>query len=91
MGAGGYLGKRYCWAFKVVLHRDTGSVDPGSGSNFGSVSGLEIHILGILPMQKILFAYNKDTFCGSLDTEPVSRICIADPNFMYRAQPCGHF
>ena len=40
------------------------------------------------PMQKILFPYTKDTFCGSLDTEPVSCICIADPNFMYRAQPC---
>ena len=38
-------------------------------------------------MQKILFPYTKDTFCGSLDTEPVSCICIADPNLMYRAQP----
>ena len=64
---------------KVVLYRDTGSVDPGSGPIFGSVSGSEIHILGI--------AYAKDTFslyyCGSLDTEPVSCICIADPNYMY--------
>ena len=33
--------------FKVVLYRDTGSVDPGSGAIFGSVSGSEIHILGI--------------------------------------------
>ena len=32
-------------------------------------------------MQKILFPYTKDTFCGSLDTEPVSCICIPDPNF----------
>ena len=39
-------------------------------------------------MQKILFPYTKDTFFGSSDTEPVSCICIADPNFMYRAQPC---
>ena len=35
----------------------------------------------VSPLQKILFAYTKDTFCGSLDTEPVSCICIADPNF----------
>ena len=39
---------------KVVLYRDTGSVDPGSGPIFGSASGSEIHILGI--------AYAKDTF-----------------------------
>ena len=39
---------------KVVLYRDTGSVHPGSGPIFGSVSGSEIHILGI--------AYAKDTF-----------------------------
>ena len=42
------------FADKVVLYRDTGSVDPGSGPIFGSVSGSEIHILGI--------AYAKDTF-----------------------------
>ena len=41
-------------------------------------------------MQKILFPYTKDTLCGSLDTEPVSCVCIADPSFMYRAQPCGN-
>ena len=41
-------------------------------------------------MQQILFPYAKDTFRGSLDTEPVSCICIADPNFMYRAQPWIH-
>ena len=34
--------------------RDTSSVEPGSGPIFGSVSGSEIHILGI--------AYAKDTF-----------------------------
>ena len=39
---------------KVVLYRDTGSADPGSGPILGSVSGSEIHILGI--------AYAKDTF-----------------------------
>ena len=39
---------------KVVLYRDTSSVDPGSEPIFGSVSGSEIHILGI--------AYAKDTF-----------------------------
>ena len=39
---------------KVVLYRDTGSDDPGSGPIFGSVSGSEIHILGI--------AYAKVTF-----------------------------
>ena len=45
-------------------------------------------IFWVSPVQKILFPYTKDTFCGSLDTEPVSCICIADPNIMYRAQPC---
>ena len=44
-------------------------------------------IFWVSPMQKILFPYTKDTFCGSLDTEPVSCICIAYPSFMYRAQP----
>ena len=44
-----------CPQNKVVLYRDTGSVDPGSGPIFGSVSGSEIQILGI--------AYAKDTFC----------------------------
>ena len=44
-------------------------------------------IFWVSPVQKILFPYTKDTFCGSLDTEPVSCICIAAPNFMYRAQP----
>ena len=39
---------------EVVLYRDTGSVDPGSGPIFGSVSGSEIQILGI--------ACAKDTF-----------------------------
>ena len=39
---------------KVVLYRDTGSVDPGSGHVFGSVSGSEIHILGV--------THAKDTF-----------------------------
>ena len=39
---------------KVVLYRDTGSVDPGSEPIFGSLSGSEIHILGI--------TYAKDTF-----------------------------
>ena len=39
---------------KVVLYRDTGSVYPGSGPIIGSVSGSEIHILGI--------AHAKDTF-----------------------------
>ena len=39
---------------KIVLYRDTGSVDPGSGPILGSVSGSEIHILGIF--------YAKDTF-----------------------------
>ena len=39
---------------KVVLYRDTGSVNPRLGPICGSVSGLEIHILGI--------SYAKDTF-----------------------------
>ena len=47
-------------------------------------------IFWVSPMQKILFPYTKDTFCGSLDTEPVSCMCIANPNFMYRAQPWFH-
>ena len=33
---------------------------------------------------KILFAYTRDTFCGSLDTEPVSWFWFADPYFLYR-------
>ena len=45
------LSPLYC---KVVLYRDTGSVNPGSGPILGSVSVSEIHILGI--------AYAKDTF-----------------------------
>ena len=41
-------------------------------------------------VQKILFAYTKDAFCGSVRY----RTCtiwfwFADPNFMYRAQPCA--
>ena len=44
-------------------------------------------IFCVSPWQKILFPYTKDTFCGSLDTEPVSCIGIADPTLMYRAQP----
>ena len=39
---------------KVVLYRDTGSVEPGSGPIFGSVSGSENQFLGI--------AYAKDTY-----------------------------
>ena len=35
-----------CLACKVVLYRDTGWVDPGSGPILGSVSGSEINILG---------------------------------------------
>ena len=69
-----------------MLCRDTGSVDPGSGPNFGSVSGLEIHISGI-SYANDNFPFTKDTFHGYLDKEPVSCICIADPNFMHRAQP----
>ena len=38
----------------VVLYRDTGSVEPGSGQIFGSVSGSENQVLGI--------SYAKDTF-----------------------------
>ena len=72
---------------KVVLYRDTGSVDPGSGSVFGCVSGSEIHIFSIAYAIDT-FPNMKDTFCGSLDPEPVSCICIADPNLMCRAQPC---
>ena len=53
-----------------MLYRDTGSVDPGLGPIFGSVYGLEIHILGIA-YAKDTFPYTKDSFCGSLDTEPV--------------------
>ena len=34
---------------------------------------------------KILFAYTRDTFCGSLDTEPVSWFWFADPYFEYRS------
>ena len=32
--------------------------------------------------------YAKDTFCGSLDTEPVSWFWFADPYFLYRSHPC---
>ena len=33
-------------------------------------------------IEKILFAYTTDTFCGSLDTEPVSWYWFADPHFV---------
>ena len=55
--------------------------DTGSEQIFGSV------FLGSC-MIKILFAYTRDTFCGSLDTEPVSWFWFADPYFLYRSQPC---
>ena len=32
-------------------------------------------------------AYNKDTFCGSLDTEPESWFWFADPYILYRSHP----
>ena len=66
------------------MRGDTGSVKPGSKPYFGSVSGSENQIFGIL-FEKILFAYNIDTFCGSLDTEPVSWFWLADPYFLYRS------
>ena len=59
---------------------------------FGTNSWLCIWLgdpyFGYRPCKRYLLAYTKDTSHGSLDTEPVSCICIADPNFMYRAQPC---
>ena len=33
-------------------------------------------------IEKILFAYTTDTFCGSLDAEPVSWFWFADPHFV---------
>ena len=38
-------------------------------------------------LQKILFAYIKDTSIGSLDREPVSWFWFADPHFVYRCIP----
>ena len=38
-------------------------------------------------IQKILFKYTKDTFCGSLDTEPVSWFCFAGPHFVVLSHP----
>ena len=42
---------------KVVMYRDTGSVDPGLGPILGSVSGSEIHILGITCANDTFFLY----------------------------------
>ena len=39
-------------------------------------------------MPKILFAYTKNTFCGSIRYRTCIWFWFADPNFMYRAQPC---
>ena len=33
-------------------------------------------------IEKILFDYTTETFCGSLDTEPVSWVWFADPHFV---------
>ena len=49
---------------KVVLYRDTGSVEPGSGPFFGSVSGSENHFLWFL----VLYLYLQ--VC-SYRTEPI--------------------
>ena len=64
-------------------YRSKGSVEPGSVAIFGSVSG---SVCGS-SIQKILFCYSKDTFCGSLDTEIVSWFWFADPLFLYRCIP----
>ena len=56
---------------KAGTDRDTGSVKPGSRPIFGSVSGWRTHFEVSL-IQKTLFCYTTDTFCGSLDTELVS-------------------
>ena len=41
-------------------------------------------------IQKILFCYSKDTFCGSLDTELVSWFWFDDPLFLFRFIPCRY-
>ena len=64
---------------RVRTYRDTVSNEPADTAIFGSVSGSERVSTG----QKILFANYKDTFCGSLDTDTVSCIGFAGPNFRY--------
>ena len=41
-------------------------------------------------IEKILFAYTTDSFCGSLDTEPVSWFWFADPHFMWFCPSLAH-
>ena len=67
---------------KVVLYRDTGSAEPGSGPIFGSVS------VSVSFMQKILFAHTKDTFCGSVRYRTCTWFWFANPTITYQAQPC---
>ena len=54
------------------------------------ILALYLVLIWVKSMQKIPFAYKQETSCGSLDTASVSCICIADPNFMYRAQPWAY-
>ena len=53
-----------CLTAKVLQYRDTGLVDPGSGPILVLYLGRRSRFWVSL-FQKILFAYNKDTFCGS--------------------------
>ena len=80
-----YVGK---WqGCRVWLYRRKGSDEPGSVAIFCSASGSENQFFGILSA-KDAFPYTKDTFYGSLDTEPVSWFWFADLHFVYRCIPC---
>ena len=73
-----------------MLYRDTGSAKPGSGLIFGSVSGLESQFLGIAYVKDTfcLYSTTQDTSCGSFRYRTRIWFWVADPNFMYQAQPC---
>ena len=66
---------------KARTDRDTGSVKPGSRLILALYlvrrTNFEVSMI-----EKILFAYTTDPFCGSLDTEPVSWFWFADPHFV---------
>ena len=72
---------------RVGMYQDTGSVKPGSVPMFYSVSGSEKKILVSYAI-KILFACVLEINFVVLQIQnPVPWFWLADPNFMYRAQP----
>ena len=65
---------------KVVLYRDTVSVEPVSRP-FLLIIGLERHIYGcrsVSRVEKIHFAYTNDTFCVSMGLETISESVSKD-------------